>query len=557
TAHVVGFDIAAADRAQLQCIADGTGGLYFDASNASGLVTAFDAVAERTAAPEAPEITTLTVFVDRAPSIALPQPLTLTVDGGAVATLDEMTARVNGLPIDLAPGRYVLRAEAARQVGELVVDVTGAAQSVTIPLSALHPDWQLWTEGPFPLDGADRTYLGILASGGAGRDGSAPLYLVRAGETDMCAALDRTSLHVKADAWQFVQTDMPEAAGAYEVVLVSRGAEEVMRLPLSFADTVTPEWRGAREVAPGAPMDLRVLGDWNRTSTFVLSHGGEQVVRASVEGTHSPEGFLFTAPRNAGPARPDALPRHRRLDPRDGRRLARPDRRRRALGRRGKRARRRHGRGSHRDGWGRDRDLGPRRNAGRLAAGLRGSATLDPVPRRAVDPRHGRRRGAGRNRCPGRRGVGVGPTSSLGEMTLNRLDADSWKLLLTTPDPPTSGTMTRDGEGLRGTLGLAIREAPTPVTLLRPGVAPSAAPKPNRIAAVDERGAEVQGPVDWTLMDVGGTEETLRSPTAILYEEARAPGSYTVVARTTTLEGTDIVQVAPGSRGSNRLVLRG
>ncbi|MGR3467197.1 MAG: vWA domain-containing protein, partial [Shimia sp.] len=47
TAHVVGFDIAAADRAQLQCIADGTGGLYFDASNASGLVTAFDAVAER------------------------------------------------------------------------------------------------------------------------------------------------------------------------------------------------------------------------------------------------------------------------------------------------------------------------------------------------------------------------------------------------------------------------------------------------------------------------------------------------------------------------------
>ena len=40
TAHVVGFGLDAAERAQVQCLADNTGGTYFDASNAAGLQTA-------------------------------------------------------------------------------------------------------------------------------------------------------------------------------------------------------------------------------------------------------------------------------------------------------------------------------------------------------------------------------------------------------------------------------------------------------------------------------------------------------------------------------------
>ncbi|MFW6093467.1 MAG: vWA domain-containing protein, partial [Pseudomonadota bacterium] len=60
TAHVVGFDVdQGADRKQLRCIADNTGGRFFTARDAAGLETALAEAAEIAAEPEppAPEVT--------------------------------------------------------------------------------------------------------------------------------------------------------------------------------------------------------------------------------------------------------------------------------------------------------------------------------------------------------------------------------------------------------------------------------------------------------------------------------------------------------------------
>jgi len=55
TAHVVGFDIAPADRPGLACIADRTGGKYFDAKDAEGLSAALGDVVSETRASLQPD----------------------------------------------------------------------------------------------------------------------------------------------------------------------------------------------------------------------------------------------------------------------------------------------------------------------------------------------------------------------------------------------------------------------------------------------------------------------------------------------------------------------
>ena len=65
--HVVGFDVDAEARAQLQCIAEGGGGQYFNASDTAGFATAMRAVAEVAAEPEPepePEPVNQRVFFD-------------------------------------------------------------------------------------------------------------------------------------------------------------------------------------------------------------------------------------------------------------------------------------------------------------------------------------------------------------------------------------------------------------------------------------------------------------------------------------------------------------
>lgn len=62
TAHVVGFDIAAEhDRQQLQCLAENTGGTYFNASNAEELSQALEQTVVKTPAPEPEPQTRLTM----------------------------------------------------------------------------------------------------------------------------------------------------------------------------------------------------------------------------------------------------------------------------------------------------------------------------------------------------------------------------------------------------------------------------------------------------------------------------------------------------------------
>ncbi|MEM8576267.1 MAG: VWA domain-containing protein [Pseudomonadota bacterium] len=113
TAHVVGFDVTdPAALAQMQCIADGTGGQFLTASNAAELSQALTTVA----APPPPAPVDI-VLVGRAGAGAPPlQDVTWTIT--QPADLGGQTAQVQGAPtIALLPGTYAITAIWA-QTGE-------------------------------------------------------------------------------------------------------------------------------------------------------------------------------------------------------------------------------------------------------------------------------------------------------------------------------------------------------------------------------------------------------------------------------------------------------
>lgn len=117
TAHVIGFDIAEGDKAQLQCLADATGGQYFDAANANGLTQAMEDVFQATALQAPPErldqdyqTVSIRVIAD-ASTVALPAEMTIYGNDIALGTITGETAAMPGLTIDIPFGVITLRVQ--------------------------------------------------------------------------------------------------------------------------------------------------------------------------------------------------------------------------------------------------------------------------------------------------------------------------------------------------------------------------------------------------------------------------------------------------------------
>ncbi|WP_324754129.1 vWA domain-containing protein [Roseovarius sp. Pro17] len=143
TAHVVGFDVTEADAlAQMQCIADETGGQFLTASNADELSEALSIVAA-TAQP-APDLTLIDFRATRGEggpdaSSVVVWDITgaegLLIEGGTATTGKAYSA-------ELEPGNYTV---IARSVADGIEATTGfvvteAAQTVTVVLPVPQPD---------------------------------------------------------------------------------------------------------------------------------------------------------------------------------------------------------------------------------------------------------------------------------------------------------------------------------------------------------------------------------------------------------------------------------
>lgn len=150
TAHVVGFDVDndAVAKAQLQCLADATGGKYLGANDAGQLKDALQQVATAAPAPAEPQPTPDPAAPLRLSfaatelfgEVARPVMVRWTVtDAGGETLLSQETDGGEGT--DLPPGTYTVTAErlsdGAQETREITL--TDAAQTVTVTFTAPLP----------------------------------------------------------------------------------------------------------------------------------------------------------------------------------------------------------------------------------------------------------------------------------------------------------------------------------------------------------------------------------------------------------------------------------
>ncbi|AHM04921.1 von Willebrand factor type A domain protein [Roseibacterium elongatum DSM 19469] len=143
TAHVIGFDVASEPeaRAQMQCIADNTGGLFLTADNAAELSAALQQVTM--APPAAPAVTATPLRIEArlTPSGAVPtRAIGWTLLSGSGEVLDT-GAQGPAITAELMPGDYIARATRAEEDGPVTYQTAFAVtQGMPGPVVVAMPE---------------------------------------------------------------------------------------------------------------------------------------------------------------------------------------------------------------------------------------------------------------------------------------------------------------------------------------------------------------------------------------------------------------------------------
>lgn len=304
TAHVIGFDIAESDRAQLQCLADATGGQYFDAADASGLVDAMQGVARVTIHPSETEIVAqvrpLIIRISMPYGLTLPAETAIFLGDEEIGRLSDADALVPGLAVDLPFGPVTLRAEGDNVSGIFTFDITAQTEFLELELAPAQDDYIILQDTPLPI-AHDHIVL-IKNTTGIDRDIQSRVYIVPVGSTDPDARLGGQSMSPTAGIFNAASIPSPATPGDYEILVMdARNTIEYARFAVRFEAEVTPEWRGAREVEVGGMLDAIWVGDASRSTGFRLSkEGGPIIYPVSVEGMATEGGFKIPAPDEPG-----------------------------------------------------------------------------------------------------------------------------------------------------------------------------------------------------------------------------------------------------------------
>ena len=245
TAHVIGFDIRnAADKAQLQCLAENTGGRYVDARNADTLKHALTQVTKASDVPAG--LTTAHVILSIAEGTARPTSVTLTAtraDTGESRDLGQLSGAdqvLTGLKTDLPQGNWRFSARGDGGAGEVEIALSDATQEVSIPFAASNAAFDLTTSGQFATDGTilfklrslkplqqNATYSVMLFPAGASAYDQNVTFTYRFGS-------DPETTEHSFNPWEYGLT-----AGEYEILIMGEGydlADNLGRFPITLVE---------------------------------------------------------------------------------------------------------------------------------------------------------------------------------------------------------------------------------------------------------------------------------------------------------------------------------
>ncbi len=233
TAHVVGFDIREqADKAQLQCLAQATGGRYIDARDATSLA---DALTSVSSAPDEPTgMVSVRVTLTMAEGTARPASVALSArnaDTGEVVTFGTLEGAdqvISGVTVDLPAGDWVFSGEGDAGAGEVMASLSDTTQDIAIPFKAGGGLFALQADGPFLTDGTisvrvrslntlqqNATYNVMLFPGGATAYDQHITYSYRFGSDD------ETTEH------SFFPWEYSLSTGDYDIVVLKDGSRDL------------------------------------------------------------------------------------------------------------------------------------------------------------------------------------------------------------------------------------------------------------------------------------------------------------------------------------------
>lgn len=282
TAHVIGFDVAAPeDVAQLRCIAENTGGRYFDAADAGALDAAFLKVADIQPSPltetGAPRDISIRPELSDGTVPSGPAHWTLLREGerDIRAPVTEIATGKFGLE----PGRYEVSVALDSPLGEiegtmvLKVDAN-TTQTVVLPVAYATPDADLALRGPANA-GEDIVFdVAVSSTGSEDR-----IRIVPRGGSDSQEVASATAGPEVAILANFEpgEYDALYVADAYSL------REEVARLPFTLA----PRQLELIELAPvvaGAEGTLELSGPVRSGDVLYLETGsGERAATIQLQ----------------------------------------------------------------------------------------------------------------------------------------------------------------------------------------------------------------------------------------------------------------------------------
>ena len=309
TAHVIGFDVAEADDiAQLQCLAENTGGQFLSASNAAELADALQQVA--VAPPPPPAMITLQAVV--APDNSAPvSPLVWELfDAGGNAVMDAtQAATVNRT---LEPGTYraqVYRmAQESLHAGEFTV-LEGQDQVVTLLFPAIIPTATLSAPDAAPIgaeiavdwagpDGPGDAILILRADGSVGAsrvhtaNGNPAMITLPTEPGDYILQYYNRDLRLVLAEVPVTVTPIPASIDAPETAVAGSTIEIAFSGPEAQGDFIAAGHPGQRTYATntrtrdGNPAALRVPSQpGSYELRYILGQGREVLARRMLEVT--------------------------------------------------------------------------------------------------------------------------------------------------------------------------------------------------------------------------------------------------------------------------------
>lgn len=251
TAHVIGFDIIdQKDKAQLQCLAQNTGGKYFDAGDADSLGEALKKVTElQEPTPVAPEPkepeptgkTQLRLDIVEQGNASRPQNVQFTAknlendESIVLGKLTDAEEVINGLKVDLKNGRWLISATGPAGSGDIEVSLVGGEKEISIPYSAIKPSFTMLDKGPFLVNNA--ISFRLLNTAPLEKNAQFSVGLFPAGATEFDQRITHTYRFGNADGpvetGYFAHSN--KVAGNFEIIITKGSydlADAIARFPI-------------------------------------------------------------------------------------------------------------------------------------------------------------------------------------------------------------------------------------------------------------------------------------------------------------------------------------